>query len=205
MKYPSQAVETLIEEFSKLPGIGKKTAQRLALFILKSDKIKASKLASAITHAKETVVYCTSCQNLTDQYQNPCYICISSRRNRNLICIVESPSDVFAIERTGHFNGLYHVLHGHISPLDGIGPDDLKIKELFIRLQTSELLPDTLELIVALSPTVEGETTTLYLTKIIKPLGIKMSRIARGIPIGAELEYADEATITRALEGRIML
>lgn len=204
MRYTSQAIETLVEEFAKLPGIGRKTAQRLALHILREKKEEVELLAKALLNAKEQVIYCSICQNMTDAHQNPCPICASAKRNRTLICVVESPSDVIAFERTNQYNGLYHVLHGVISPLDGIGPDDLKIKELLVRLN-AEGDAAAREVILALNPTVEGETTVLYLTRLLKPLGLKVSRIARGIPVGSELEYTDEATLTRALEGRSAL
>ncbi|MFN3385546.1 MAG: recombination mediator RecR [Candidatus Thermochlorobacter sp.] len=204
MRYTSQAIETLVEEFAKLPGIGRKTAQRLALHILREKKEQAQLLAKAILDAKEQVIYCSICQNMTDVHQDPCPICTSPKRNRTIICVVESPSDVIAFEKTNQYNGLYHVLHGVISPLDGIGPDDLKIKELLVRLHAGG--KDAVqEVILALNPTVEGETTVLYLARLLKPLGIKISRIARGIPVGSELEYTDEATLTRALEGRAAL
>lgn len=201
MRYTSQAIEVLIEEFAKLPGIGKKTAQRLALHILREKNEDVERFAKALLDAKEKVVYCRECQNMTDNNANPCSICTSPKRNHQLLCIVESPSDVIAFEKTNQYIGQYHVLHGVISPLDGIGPDDLKVKELIARLATDkgQAIKET---ILALNPTVEGETTVLYLTKLLKPLGLKVSRIARGIPIGSELEYTDEATLTRALEGR---
>lgn len=200
MRYTSQAIETLIEEFAKLPGIGRKTAQRLALHILREQKENVELLAKALLNAKEQVIYCSVCQNMTDAHQDPCPICSSPKRNHSLICVVESPSDVIAFEKTNQYNGLYHVLHGTISPLEGIGPDDLKIKELLSRLSTMNLA--TTEVILALNPTIEGEATVLYLSKLLLPLKVKLSRIARGVPIGSELEYTDEATLTRALEGR---
>jgi recombination protein RecR len=204
MRYTSQAIETLVEEFAKLPGIGRKTAQRLALHILREKKEEVQLLAKALLDAKELVIYCRICQNVTDVHQNPCPICTSPKRHHHLICVVESPSDVIAFEKTNQYHGVYHVLHGVISPLDGIGPDDLKIKELLARLSTNgESAPQ--EVILALNPTVEGETTVLYLAKLLKPLGVKVSRIARGIPVGSELEYTDEATLTRALEGRSLI
>ncbi|MCS6989255.1 MAG: recombination mediator RecR [Chloroherpetonaceae bacterium] len=201
MRYTSQAIEVLIEEFAKLPGVGKKTAQRLALHILREKKEDVERFAKALLDAKEKVVYCSECQNMTDLAVNPCVICQSPKRNHSLVCVVESPSDVIAFEKTNQYSGLYHVLHGVISPLDGVGPDDLKIKELIARLAT-EKGQKVKEIILALNPTIEGETTVLYLTKLLKPLGLKITRIARGVPIGSELEYADEATLTRALEGR---
>lgn len=201
MRYTSQAIEVLIEEFAKLPTIGKKTAQRLALHILREKTEDVERFAKALLDAKEKVVYCSECQNLTDNDVNPCAICKSPKRNHSIVCVVESPGDVLAFEKTNQYNGLYHVLHGVISPLDGVGPNDLKIKELIERLG-SEKGQSVKEIILALSPTVEGETTVLYLTKILKPLGLKVTRIARGVPIGGELEHIDEATLTRALEGR---
>jgi recombination protein RecR len=200
MKYTSQAIEVLIEEFAKLPGIGRKTAQRLALYVLKQKKEEVELFSKALLDAKDKVVYCANCQNMTDHDHNPCSICTSPKRNRAVMCIVESPSDVIAFEKTNQYQGGYHVLHGVISPLDGVGPNDLKIRELVVRL--GEVGDEVKEIILALNPTVEGETTTLYLTKLLKPLGFKITRIARGIPIGSELEYTDEATLTRALEGR---
>ncbi|MBC8045129.1 MAG: recombination protein RecR [Rhizobacter sp.] len=202
MHYTSQAIETLITEFAKLPGIGKKTAQRLALHVLKETREEVDRFASALIDAKEKIIYCSSCQNMTDMGQDPCAICTNLKRNRHLVCVVESPSDVIAFEKTNQYRGLYHVLHGVISPLDGVGPNDLKIRELLVRLG-KDGDEEVQEIILAMNPTVEGETTTLHLTKLIRPLGgIKLTRIARGIPIGSELEYTDEATLTRALEGR---
>ncbi len=200
MRYTSQTIEQLIEQFAKLPGIGRKTAQRLAMFVLQEEKPQVEALAQALLDVKTKVTFCSKCQNVTDSGQDPCAICSSPKRNHKTICVVESPSDVLAFERTNQYYGSYHVLHGVISPLDGIGPDDLKIRELLTRLQSPD--EEVTEIILAINPTVEGETTVLYLTKLLKPVGLKISRIARGIPVGSELEYIDEATLTRALQGR---
>jgi len=200
MRYTSRSIEQLIEQFAKLPGIGRKTAQRLAMFVLQEEKPQIEALAQAILDVKDKVTFCSQCQNVTDSGVDPCLICASNKRNKKTICVVQSPSDVLAFERTNQYNGLYHVLHGVISPLDGIGPDDLKIRELLKRLQTPECQIE--EIVLAINPTVEGETTVLYLSKLLKPIGLKLSRIARGIPVGSELEYIDEATLTRAFQGR---
>ncbi len=189
-------VAKLIEEFSKLPGIGRKTAQRLAFHILNSNTDEAESLAQAIIEAKRKVKYCSVCSNITDI--DPCHICTSHKRDKSMICVVEDPRDVAAMERTKDFNGLYHVLHGAISPMEGIGPDDIKIKELLKRLQTDEVK----EIILATNPNIEGEATSMYISKLVKPMGIKVTRIAHGIPVGGDLEYADEITISKALEGR---
>jgi recombination protein RecR len=196
--YTSEALQQLIEEFAQLPGIGRKTAQRLALHILKQPREEVVKMAKALVNVKDRIRYCSSCWNITEV--DPCPICSSAKRERSLICVVEEPNDVMAVEKTNEFRGLYHVLGGSLSPLEGIGPDDLKIRELLQRV-TGEVS----EVILALNPNVEGEATTLYLTRLLKPLGVKVSRIARGIPVGGDLEFADEATLTRALEGRIAL
>lgn len=198
MLYTSEALQQLIEEFAQLPGIGRKTAQRLALHILKQPREEVVKMAKALVNVKDRIRYCSSCWNITEV--DPCPICSSAKRERSLICVVEEPNDVMAVEKTNEFRGLYHVLGGSLSPLEGIGPDDLKIRELLQRV-TGEVS----EVILALNPNVEGEATTLYLTRLLKPLGVKVSRIARGIPVGGDLEFADEATLTRALEGRIAL
>ncbi|MHB1688800.1 MAG: recombination mediator RecR [Ignavibacteriaceae bacterium] len=190
---------TAIEELSKLPSIGKKTAQRLALHILKSDIESVNGLVSAIQDLKTKLHFCSRCFNLATE--DLCEICKSPKRDQSLICVVEEASDVIAIEKTHEFNGAYHVLGGVLSPLSGIGPDTLKIKELLRRFEEEEIK----EVILALNPDTEGETTTLYLAKLIKPLGIKITRIARGLPIGGDLEFADEATIGRAVLGRISL
>ncbi len=198
MLYTSEALQQLIEEFARLPGIGRKTAQRLALYILKQPREEVVKMAKALVNVKDRIRYCSSCWNITEI--DPCPICASPKRDRSILCVVEEPNDVMAVEKTNEFKGLYHVLGGSLSPLDGIGPDDLKIRELLQRISG-----EVTEVILALNPNVEGEATTLYLTKLLKPLGVKVSRIARGIPVGGDLEFADEATLTRALEGRIAL
>ena len=188
-----------IEELSKLPSIGRKTAQRLALHILKSDNDSVANLVKSIEELKTRLRFCSRCYNIS--VEEVCEICKSEKRDKNIICIVEEASDVIAIERTHEYNGLYHVLGGVLSPLSGIGPDSLKIKELLKRFESEEIK----EIILAINPDTEGETTSLYLARLIKPLGIKVSRIARGLPIGGDLEFADEATIGRAVLGRIEL
>jgi len=201
MRYPSAALDALIDEFAKLPGIGRKTAQRLSMYMLQQPKAEVEKLASALLDVKERVIRCSICQNITDIGTDPCAICTSKARDRTVICVVESPVDMLAFEKTGYYKGLYHVLHGVISPLDGVGPDDIKVRELLARL--SERDPaEVKEIVLALNPTIEGETTALYLTKLIKPLGIHVTKLARGIPVGAELEFIDDATLSRAMEGR---
>ena len=197
-----QLAETLviaIEELSKLPGIGKKTAQRLALFLLKTDNEQFKNLISSLENLKIKLRFCSKCFNLSEE--EFCLICKSGKRNKNIICVVEEASDVIAIEKTNEYNGLYHVLGGVLSPLSGISPDSLKIKELLKRFEHEEIQ----EVILALNPDTEGETTTLYLVKLIKPIGIKVSRIARGLPIGGDLEFADEATVGRAILNRSSL
>ncbi len=193
----ARPLESAIEELSKLPSIGKKTAQRLALYILKSDIQTVENLVKAIHELKTKLRFCSRCFNISEE--ELCEICKNPKRDNSLICIVEEASDVMAIEKTHEFNGKYHVLGGVLSPLSGIDPDSLKIKELLKRFETEEVR----EIILALNPDTEGETTSLYLAKVIKPLGIKVSRIARGLPIGGDLEFADEATISRAVLGRI--
>lgn len=193
--YPSP-VARLVEEFSKLPGIGSKTAQRLAFFVLNMPEREVRNLAQAIVEAKMKISYCTVCGNLTDI--DPCFICKNTSRDSSIICVVEGPRDVIAMERTREFKGLYHVLHGAISPMEGRGPDDIKIKELLQRLSKGGVE----EVIVATNSNVEGEATSMYLSKIIRPLGVKVTRIAHGLPVGGDLEYADEVTLTKALEGR---
>lgn len=189
-------VSRLIEEFNKLPGIGPKSAQRLTYFLLRADAETAQALAKAILEVKEKTLFCSVCENITDI--DPCSICQDDRRDRSIICVVEEPLDILALERTGSYRGLYHVLHGVISPMDGIGPDDLKIKELLGRLQSGEVR----EVIMATNPNLEGEATAMYLTRLLTPLGVKVTRLARGLPVGADLEYADNVTLARALEGR---
>lgn len=198
MIYTSESIEKLIEEFAQLPSIGRKTAQRLAMYILKMPREEVVAFARSMVDVKDRVRYCSICFNITES--DPCSICSSPKRNAKQICVVEEPNDVIAVEKTHEFNGVYHVLGGALSPLDGIGPEDLKVKELLNRLGG-----EIDEVILALNPNVEGETTTLYLSKLLKPLSIKTTRIARGLPIGSDLEFADEATLTRALEGRVAL
>jgi recombination protein RecR len=198
MLYTSEALQQLIEEFSQLPGIGRKSAQRLALYILKLPRDEVVKMAKALVSVKDRIRYCSSCWNITEQ--DPCAICASAKRDRSMICVVEEPNDVIALEKTSEFHGLYHVLGGALSPLDGIGPEDLKVKELLSRVNA-----ELAEVILAMNPNVEGEATTIYLTRLLKPLNVKVTRIARGIPVGGDLEFADEATLTRAIEGRVTL
>ncbi len=196
MKYSSETVERAIHELSKLPGVGRKSAQRHVFYLLKAPHDQVLSLSRAIEELKEKVKYCTVCHNITEQ--DPCYICSSEKRNREMICVVEESNDILAVEKTSEYNGLYHVLGGVLSPLDGIGPEDLRIKELLARLDGG-----VTEVIVATNPNTEGEATAIYLVRILKPMGIKVTRIARGIPVGADLEYADETTLSRALEGRM--
>lgn len=190
------SLNELINQFSRLPGIGKKTAQRLAFSILEQPPERAKAFAEALVNAREKIHFCKVCQSLTDL--EICPICSNEHRDKSVICVVEDPKDVMAFERTREFSGVYHVLHGVISPLDNITPDDLKIKELMARLGTGEVK----EIIMATNPTVEGEATASYLSRLIKPMGIKVTRLAYGVPVGADLEYADEYTLARALEGR---
>jgi len=185
----------LIEELNRLPGVGPKTAQRLAFYLLRRPKDEVYALADAIREARDRVMLCSVCCNLTDA--DPCPICSAEGRDRGVICVVEDPRDVAAMERTREYRGLYHVLQGVISPLEGVGPEDLHIKELLNRMGV-----EVREVILATNPDVEGEATALYLTKILRPLGVKVSRLAHGLPVGADLEYADELTLARALEGR---
>ena len=196
MAYNVPPLQKLADQFEKLPGIGHKTAGRLAYHILSRSQSEAKAFADAIIEAKEKIRYCSCCQNLTDT--ELCPLCSDSSRDRSVICVVEDPRDVMAFERTREFNGIYHVLHGAISPLDGIGPDNLHIKELMSRLAGDEVK----EIIMATNPTVEGEATASYLSRLIRPMGIKVTRLAYGIPVGGDLEYADEITLSRALEGR---
>ncbi len=196
MLYTSESFENLIEELTKFPGIGRKTAQRLALYILKRPKEEIEKLVKAIIDVKEKIKYCSICYNITES--DPCTICLSPKRDKSIICVVEEPMDVLAIEKTNEYNGVYHVLGGILNPLEGIGPEDLKIKELINRISSGAIN----EVIIAINPSVEGETTSVYIANLIKPFGIKVTRIARGLPIGTALEYADTATIARAIENR---
>jgi recombination protein RecR len=185
----------LIEELQRLPGIGPKGAQRLAFHILKTPREQADRLADALREVKERVTYCSICNNITDD--DPCAFCCSDSRDRRVICVVEEPQNVAAIERTREFKGRYHVLMGALSPLQGIGPDDLKIKGLLSRVSDG-----VSEIILATNPNVEGEATAIYLARLLKPLGVKVTRIAMGVPVGSDLEYADEVTMHKALEGR---
>jgi len=196
MLYTSESLESVIEHLSRLPTIGRKTAQRLALHLMKRPREEVAALASALVAMRERTVYCSVCQNITER--DPCPICASAKRERSVICVVEEPSDVLAVEKTNDFHGLYHVLGGAIDPLEGIGPEELKVRELLARVSDS-----VAEIILALNPTVEGEMTTLYLAKMLRPLGVTVTRIARGIPLGSELQFVDEATIARAIEGRV--
>ena len=194
--YNVAPLEELVDQFARLPGIGKKTAQRLSFFVLGLPEGEAEKFADAIVEAHKKIHSCKICQNLTDG--EICSVCASGTRDRETICVVEDPRDVMAFERTGDYNGLYHVLHGVISPMDGVGPDGIRIKERLARLNTDEVK----EVIMATNPTVEGEATAMYISKLLKPLGIKISRLAYGIPVGGDLQYADEVTLSRALKGR---
>lgn len=189
-------IAKLIEEFEKLPGIGHKTAQRLAFHVLNLPSEKSEALANAIREAKARTRYCSVCSNITET--DPCSICGSVKRDHGIICIVEDPRDVVAMERIREFNGIYHVLHGVISPMEGIGPEDIKIKELLQRIREGDIR----EVILATDPDVEGEATAMYISKLLKPMGIRITRIAHGIPVGGDLEYADEVTLAKALEGR---
>ena len=189
-------IESLIESYAQLPGIGRKSAERIAFHILDNmSKDDVKHMTDAIITAKENVKFCPVCQNLTDV--TPCRICSSDKRDNSVICVVENPKDVIAIEKTKEYNGLYHVLHGALSPMDGVSPDDLKISELLLRLNG-----DIKEIIMATNPTVSGTATAVYLSKLISPMGIKVTRIAHGIPVGGDLEYADEITLIKAMEGR---
>lgn len=194
----SGTLETLVTELTKLPSIGRKTAQRLAMYIIKQQREDVERLSKALIEIKDKIKFCKTCCNITED--EVCGICSSAKRNRSVICVVEEPQDVYAIEKTNEYKGLYHVLHGRISPLEGIGPNDIRIKELLYRLEDNHGIS---EIILALNPTVEGETTILYLSKIIKPLDVKITRIARGIPIGSDIELTDEVTLAKALEGRV--
>lgn len=196
MKQYPKPLAKLIGELSKLPGIGYKTAQRLAFHILSLEDGEAEALAESISEAKQKMKYCSVCGNLTDQ--DPCAICADLGRRRDVICVVESPRDVAAMERIKEFNGIYHVLHGVISPIEGIGPEDINLKALIVRLRDT----DVKELIIATNPNIEGEATAMYIAKLVKPAGIKVTRIAHGLPVGGDLEYADEVTLLKAMEGR---
>ena len=196
MKYYAKPLNKLINELSRLPGIGVKTAQRLAFHILSMDEKSAMELANAISDAKKSMTYCSVCGNLTDT--DPCAICSDDSRDKSTICVVESPKDVVAMEKIREYRGYYHVLHGAISPMDGIGPDDINLRSLIVRLQDEAVK----ELIISTNPNIEGEATAMYIARLIKPSGIKVTRIAHGIPVGGDLEYADEVTLLKAVEGR---
>ena len=196
MHGPVRPVARLIESFARLPGIGPKTAQRLTFFLLRAPDEVTHDLASALSELKESVVFCSVCFNIADE--DPCDICKDEARDHATICVVEEPLDVLALERARGFRGVYHVLHGALSPMEGIGPDDLKINQLLDRLRGGTVS----EVILATNPNVEGDTTAQYLTQLIRPLGVRLSRIARGLPMGGDLEYADEVTLAQALENR---
>lgn len=215
MHLTSETVDALVEQLSKLPTIGRKTAQRLAAYILKMPREEVVEIAKALVAAKDRVKTCSICFNVTDV--DPCPVCQSAKRDRTVICVVEEPSDVIALERTGEFRGLYHVLGGVISPLDGVGPDDLHVTELVARVAGAAPAPPPAEgesaeadgeggavreVILAMNPNVEGDTTAYYVGQMLAPFGVTVSRLARGLPIGGDLEFADEATLSRALEGR---
>lgn len=196
MDYYVTPVARLIEEFEKLPGIGHKTAQRLAFYILKISDEKAKNFAEAIVDAKEKISYCSICGNLTDSSE--CNICRNDLRDKTIICVIEGPKDIVAMEKTRDYKGVYHVLNGLISPMDGVGPDDIRIRELLSRIKDGQVK----EVIIATNPNIEGEATAMYISKLLKPLGVKVTRIAHGIPVGGDLEYVDEITLTKAMEGR---
>ena len=196
MSYYSPSIEKLIESFEKLPSIGHKTAVRLAFHMLDLSKEDTDEFINWIINAKAKLKYCSNCYNISDT--DPCPICSSPKRDNSIICVVEDVRDIMAMERTHEFNGVYHVLHGSISPMNGVGPDDIKIKELLSRIMEGNVK----EIILATNPRVEGEATSMYISKLVKPLGIKATRIARGIPVGGDLAYTDEITLTKALEGR---
>ena len=195
MYYP-EPISKLIDSFMKLPGIGPKTAVRLAFFVLNMKEDVVLDFAKALVNAKRNLTYCSSCGHITDK--DPCYICEDMRRDRSIICVVQDPKDVIAMEKMKEYNGLYHVLHGAISPMEGIGPEDIKIAELLRRLQDETVQ----EVILATNPNIEGEATAMYISRLLKPTGVKITRIAHGLPVGGDLEYADEVTLSKALEGR---
>lgn len=193
--YP-EPVARLIDALQRLPGIGPKTAQRLTFFLLKRPADEVRELSEALVAVKDRIVYCQTCYNVTDE--DPCRICADPRRDSSVLCVVEEPNDLLAMERTGEYRGRYHVLLGALSPLDGIGPEDIKVRELLARLDGG----GAREVILATNPNVEGEATALYLAKLVRPLGVRVTRIARGLPVGGDLEYADQVTLSKALEGR---
>ena len=194
--YFPPSIEKLIEEFEKLPSIGSKTATRLAFYVLEQSEDEIKEFADAMVDAKKNLKFCSKCFNITDK--DPCGICSNSKRDNSVICVVEDVRDVIAMERTHEFKGLYHVLHGSISPMNGVGPDDIKIKELIERIREESVK----EVILATNPRVEGEATAMYISKLVKPFNVKVTRIAHGIPVGGDLEYTDEVTLGRALVGR---
>lgn len=196
MSLYAPSIEKLIESFEKLPSIGHKTAQRLAFYMLDLSNDEVKEFTDSIINAKKNLKFCSKCFNISDT--EPCNICSNPKRDESTICVVEDVRDVLAMERTHEYNGVYHVLHGSISPMNGVGPDDIKIKELLSRIMEGEVK----EIILATNPRVEGEATSMYISKLVKPLGVKVTRIARGIPIGGDLEYTDEVTLSKALEGR---
>lgn len=196
MVFPVQSFMELINELEKLPGVGPKTAQRLAFYMLKLTKEEAKALASSIVDMKEKIRYCSVCNHVTED--NPCYICTDNNRDKGIICVVENPSDVLALEKTREYRGVYHVLMGALSPLDGIGPDQLTVKQLVERVSKNSVK----EIILATNPNAEGEVTAIYLSKLLKPFDVKVTRIAHGLPVGGDLEYADELTLAHALSGR---
>ncbi|AQX52984.1 recombination mediator RecR [Priestia flexa] len=195
MHYP-EPISKLIDSFMKLPGIGPKTAVRLAFFVLNMKEDTVLDFAKALVNAKRNLTYCSTCGHITDQ--DPCYICQDQRRDRTVVCVVQDPKDVIAMEKMKEYTGLYHVLHGAISPMEGIGPEDIKVPELLKRLQNDEIQ----EVILATNPNIEGEATAMYISRLLKPTGIRITRIAHGLPVGGDLEYADEVTLSKALEGR---
>ncbi|WP_040215231.1 recombination mediator RecR [Clostridium polynesiense] len=195
MDFYPVAIEKLIEEFAKLPGVGHKTAQRLTLHILNLPKEEVEEFSNALVQARGTIKYCSVCGNYTDS--DPCAICSNPNREKGVICVIEQPKDIMTMEKIKEFNGVYHVLHGNISPMQGRGPQDIRIRELVARMS-----PEVKEVIVATNPTIEGEATAMYISRILKPLDMKVTRIASGIPVGGDLEYADEVTLSKALEGR---
>ncbi|MEO6397674.1 MAG: recombination mediator RecR [Tepidiformaceae bacterium] len=191
-----EPITRLIEAFHKLPGIGPKSAQRLAYHVLRAPEQDAIALAAALTEVKQRIVFCSACLNITES--DPCSFCLDSRRDRSMICVVEQPLDITALERAGGFRGLYHVLHGVLNPMDGVGPEDIHIRELVLRLQSGEVK----EVIMATNPSLEGEATSMYVQRLVGPAGVRVTRLARGLPSGADLEYTDDVTLARALEGR---
>lgn len=195
MSLTVRPIERVVDELSRLPGIGPKTAQRLTYYLLRSSTEQAEALADAIRELKEKVVLCSTCFNITES--SPCSVCADTERDTARVCVVEEPLDVVALERTGQYSGLYHVLHGALSPIEGVGPDELKIRELLNRLG-----PEVEEVILATNPNLEGDATAMYLTRLISPLGVSVTRLARGLPVGGDLEYADEITLSNALTGR---